>query len=396
MRPVNVRYAAIAAAGGTAFLDMYATQPLLPELRLAFGASESAVTLTVSAITYATAFAAPFIGPVADAIGRKRVIVTAILLLTLATFGAASAHGIGALVVWRVLQGLTMPGIFAVTLAYIAEEMPANETGRATAFYIGGNVLGGFLGRYIAALVGGTFGIARAFEVLGFLTLAGAIVVLFLLPRSRKFRGGANAGGALRAMGRFVRMPRLLATYAVGGSILFTLVASFTFATFYLAAAPFSLSTVALGNVFFVYLAGVIGTPLAGRLIDRFGNRATVLAAMSAAVLGISLTLVHALAMVVIGLAITSTCVFVSQAASQSYIGKIVSEQRSSAAALYLVAYYLCGGLGAQVPTPAWHAFGWPGIVAVVVCVQVLAGLVAFFGWRGSPHRVEPAINALG
>jgi predicted MFS family arabinose efflux permease len=392
MRIVNVRYLAIAAAGGTAFLDMYATQPLLPELRNTFHANESAVALTVSAITYATACAAPFIGPLADAIGRKRVILTAIAFLTLATLGAATAHSISELVVWRILQGLAMPGIFAVTLAYIAEELPAGEVGRATAAYIGGNVLGGFLGRYIAALVGGTFGIATAFAVLASLTLAGGIVVAFALPRSRKFRKGANAAGAIRAMGRFVRMPRLLATYAVGGSILFTLVAAFTFATFHLAAAPFSLSTVAIGNVFFVYLADVIGTPLAGRLIDRFGNRATVIAAMATAVCGISLTLVPSLVAIVVGLAITSTCVFVSQAASQSYIGKVVREQRSSAAALYLVAYYLCGGLGAQVPTPAWEAFGWPGVVAVVVAVQILAATTAWFGWRGEPRTIEPAV----
>lgn len=388
----DFRYLAIAASGGTAFLDMYATQPLLPELRTTFGASEAAVALTVSAITYATAAAAPFIGPLADAIGRKRVIVAAILFLTLATFGAGTAHSLPQLIAWRVLQGLAMPGIFAVTLAYIAEEIPGGAVGLATGFYIGGNVLGGFLGRYIGALVGGTHGIAAAFDVLAVLTLVGGFVVLAFLPRSTKFRRGASAAGALRAMGRFVRIPRLLATYAIGGSILFTLVAAFTFATFYLAAPPFSLSTVALGNVFFVYLAGVVGSPLAGLMIDRFGNRTTVLFAMATAVCGMALTLVHALPAVIVGLAITSTCVFVSQASSQSYIGKIVREQRSSAAALYLVAYYVCGGLGAQLPGPAWLAYGWPGVVAVVIAVQVLAGTIAWFGWRGEPHHVEAAV----
>ena len=36
---------AVATAGASAFIDMYATQPLLPELRATFGASEAAVGL---------------------------------------------------------------------------------------------------------------------------------------------------------------------------------------------------------------------------------------------------------------------------------------------------------------------------------------------------------------
>ena len=73
-----------------------------------------------------------------------------------------------------------------------------------------------------------------------------------------------------------MRDPALLATYAVGGSVLFTLVAALTFVTYHLAAPPFGLGTVALGNVFFVYLIAVVATPLAGRVIDRVGHRAAL------------------------------------------------------------------------------------------------------------------------
>ena len=61
----------------------------------------------------------------------------------------------------------------------------------------------------------------------------------------------------------------LVATYAVGFCVLFTQVAMFTYVTFHLAAPPFSLSTVALGWLFVVYLVGAAVTPFAGRWIDR-------------------------------------------------------------------------------------------------------------------------------
>lgn len=383
------RYLAVAVAGGTAFVDMYATQPLLPALRVEFGTSEARVAATISSLTFAVALAAPFVGPLADAIGRKRVIVTAIFVLALVTFGASHAGTIGELILWRFLQGLAMPGIFATTLAYIAEEFPVDVAGRAVGSYIGGNVLGGFAGRYVSALVAAHAGWQSAFLALGALNVAGGLVVLTLLPPAQKFARRRSARGALVAIGGFLRDRTLLATYAVGASILFTLVAAFTFATFYLARPPFSLSTQALGNVFFVYLAGVVATPLSGRSIDRFGNRFTVLAALAMSALGIVATLLPGLPAVVAGLALMSTGVFVAQAASQGYVGKIASANRSTAAALYLTCYYLGGGLGAIAPAWVFTRAGWPGTVGLVVAVQAGAAFIAFFGWQG-PAAARP------
>jgi len=65
----------IVLAGFTAFLDLYATQPLLPLLMRVFNATHVAVSLTVTASTVAVALSAPVVGRLADMVGRKRVIV---------------------------------------------------------------------------------------------------------------------------------------------------------------------------------------------------------------------------------------------------------------------------------------------------------------------------------
>jgi len=386
---LDPRYLAVAACGGSAFLDMYATQPLLPSLRAEFHTGEAAVGATISALTFACALAAPFVGPLADALGRKRVIVSAILGLALVTFAAANATTLHALLVWRFVQGLFMPAVFAVTLAYIAEEFPAAVGGRAIGAYIAGNVLGGFLGRYVTAVVADRWDWHAAFIVLGVLNLAGGAIVWIWLPRARRFVRQSSARAALHAVGRFVRDPVLLATYLVGASVLFTLVAAFTFATYHLAAPPFSLGTLALGNVFFVYLAGVVVTPVAGRLIDRFGHRRAVLMAIGVSTAGVLVTLIPSVAAIVAGLGIMSTGVFAAQAASQGYIGVVARDHRSTAAALYITVYYLGGGLGAVLPAGLWNAGGWPATVALIVVVQACAAAVAALLWtaRGADTR---------
>jgi YNFM family putative membrane transporter len=363
---------------------MYATQPLLPGLRVDFHATEATVASTISALTFAVALAAPFVGPLADAIGRKRVIVTAIFALALVTFGASHAHGIGELIAWRFAQGLVMPGIFATTLAYIAEEFPAESAGGGVAAYIGGNVFGGWAGRYLSALVAAHGTWQAAFVALGVLNVVGGLIVLALLPSSRRFVRRASASQAVSAIRGFLTDSHMLATYGIGACILFTLVAAFTFATFYLAGPPFSLDTTQLGNVFCVYLAGAIATPLSGRLIDRYGSRFTILLALGVSAAGIVATLVGALVPIVAGLAVMSTGVFVAQAASQGYIGRIAGANRSTAAAFYLTFYYAGGGLGAILPAWTWLHGGWSATVALIAGVQMLAATLAFIGWRGA------------
>src|SRR6266850_4552346 len=117
----------VVLAGATAFLDLYATQPLLPLLARTFRASTFDVGLTITAPTVAVAISAPFIGRLADTLGLRRVIVGSAFLLAAATALAATATTLTQLILWRFVLGAMTPGIFAGTIAYIHEEWPAER-----------------------------------------------------------------------------------------------------------------------------------------------------------------------------------------------------------------------------------------------------------------------------
>ena len=68
-------------AGFTAFLSLYAVQPLLPLFERIFGADHFTSSLTVTATTIGVAVSAPFVGRLADLVGKRRVIVSAAFLL---------------------------------------------------------------------------------------------------------------------------------------------------------------------------------------------------------------------------------------------------------------------------------------------------------------------------
>ena len=375
-------------AGFCAFLDLYATQPLLPMLVRVFHATEVMVSLTVTVATVGVALAAPFAGSISDRAGRKSTIVWSSAALGVFTVLAAWSPGLNALLFWRFLQGVFTPGIFAVTIAYIHDEWHGSESGQATAAYVSGTVVGGFSGRFISGFIATHLDWRWVFVALGVLNLAGALAMWRWLPRERSRPRAVGAAG-FAAVGEHLRNPKLLATYAVGFCVLFSMTSVFTYITFYLAAAPFHLLPASLGSLFFVYLIGAAITPVSGRWIDRFGQRLALATAIGAGVAGVLLTLVQNLGAVVVGLAICCTGVFIAQASASSYIGVATKHKRALAVGLYATFYYAGGSAGAAVPGFVWRAGGWPACVALIAAVQVLTVALALMLW--SDAHVAPA-----
>ena len=381
----TTRTAAVVFAGFCAFVTLFAPQPLLPMLAKEFRVSAAAISLVVTMSTLAVAFSAPFAGSVADRFGRKRVIVPAAFLLAMPTLLTATATSFGQLLFWRFLQGIFTPGIFAVVIAYINEEWEAGA-GAATAAYVTGTVLGGFSGRAVAALVASHASWRWAFLALGTMNVLGAIAIRAWLPAGRHFRRARTSASVGGAMLRHLRNPRLVATYAVGFCVMFSLLGTFTYVNFYLAAPPFGLSTTALGLLFVVYLVGAAITPVAGRAIDRLGHRFALVAAFAGGAAGICLTLVHSLPVVMVGLTLTCTGVFIANSAGSSYVGSAATESRAAAVGLYVTFYYLGGSAGSAVPGFFWARSGWPACVALIVGVQVLTIALALGFWKPLPR----------
>src|SRR5881227_1196027 len=111
---IDPRKIAIAAAGFCTFLTLYSPQALLPALSREFGVGAAEISAIMTASTLAIALTAPFTGALADVLGRKRVVATAMFAVIVPTAGAALAADVPALIAWRFLQGLLLPPIFAV------------------------------------------------------------------------------------------------------------------------------------------------------------------------------------------------------------------------------------------------------------------------------------------
>jgi YNFM family putative membrane transporter len=361
-----------AAAGFGAFVNMWCTQPILPVLAASLHAPLAATNNTVTAPLVATAIIAPFSGALSDRFGRKIFISGAAFLLVLPTLLCTMANSLDMLTLCRFAQGLLLPFIFTVTIAYIADEFPGPTATRLAGIYMSGTIAGGFSGRLASGLVTEFFGWRASFFAVGLISLTVALLVLFLLPREKQFSPVPGWGQTLRSFPNHLSNPKLLSNYVIGFGVLFSLVSVFTFLNSRLAAAPYALGPAALGGIFTVYLGGMAISPIAGRVAAIRGRRPVMVTAFIATCAGLALTLLAPLAFIILGVLLCCCGIFAQQTIATGYTGIAARTAKSTAAGLYVTSYYIGGSCGGILPAATWHAYGWDGCAGITLAVQII------------------------
>jgi MFS transporter, YNFM family, putative membrane transport protein len=380
----DVRALAIATAGFSAFVNLYSPQSLLPELAREFGVGAGGISALMTATTAAIALTAPFTGALADVAGRKRLITAAGFALVVPTLMMMFAESVPQLVALRFVQGLLLPPIFTVAVAYVGDEWPPAEVPRVAGLFISGSSVGGFCGRFVTGAVADLFGWRASFAAVALLTLLGALIVTLALPRERSFVRSGGLLASARQMLAHLRNPRLLAIYAVGFGVLFNFIATFTYVSFHLAVAPYFFTPTMLGALFATYLSGSFIVPWVGRAILLFGRRRFILGVIAVWICGALLLLAPPVWVIIVGLTVCATCGMLCQAVSTSYVITTATEGRSSAAGLYASSFYIGGSAGAFLMGLVWHAAGWGGCVAAIIAIQAAMGVVVALAWERS------------
>jgi MFS transporter, YNFM family, putative membrane transport protein len=371
----------VAVAGFAAFVNLYSPQALLPELAREFHVGAGGISSLMTASTAAVAISAPFTGALADVVGRKRLICAAIFAIAVPTVIMTFTASVPEMASWRFVQGLLLPPIFTVTVAYIGDEWPPSDVARIAGLYVSGASIGGFSGRFIPGILADLIGWRAAIQVVALLTLVAAVIVTLTLTRERKF---VRSGGLLLSlwqMIRHLRDPRLLATYAIGFGVLFNFIATFTYVSFHLAAPPYLFSPALLGMLFLTYLVSSPLMPWTGRAIAIFGRRPFVFGTIVVWILGALLLLAPPVTIILIGLTLCAVCGMACQTISTGYVTMTAKEGRSSAVGLYASVFYIGGSAGAFLTGLAWNTAGWTGCVALIVAMQLIMAVIVALCW---------------
>ena len=308
------------------FIDGFDTQAIgyvAPALARDWNLPRGAFGPVFSAGLFGLMIGALVFGPIADRIGRKKIIVLSTLTFGIGTLATIFAEDVYGLIALRFLTGLGLGGAMPNAVALTSEFSPHRR--RATmvmAMFVGFSV-GAALGGLLAAALIPAFGWRSIFLVGGVVPLIYAPVLWKLLPESIRFlalTGKDNArvakllaqispSGAFDPNTRFgVHEPQLsglpvahlFAEKRALTTILFWIVFFMSLLDLYLLSnwLPTVLNdlgasvSVAAAVGAMLQVGGVVGTFILGKFIDRFSFRALAItylcASLAVAAIGFS------------------------------------------------------------------------------------------------------------
>jgi len=135
-----------------------ATDPVVADIALDFGTTAAQVALLGTAYTLPFALVQPILGPIADSVGKRRVVTICIGLLAGMLVLSAVAASLGWLMAFRALSGAAAGGMMPLTLAIMADAVPLKDRqvalSRMLVFGISGQIAGGAIAGPVAAVFG--------------------------------------------------------------------------------------------------------------------------------------------------------------------------------------------------------------------------------------------------
>ncbi|MDX8481921.1 MFS transporter [Mesorhizobium sp. VK24D] len=372
------RFGIIAVIAFLTLVDLFATQAILPALVTRFGVSRATMGFAVNASTFGMALAGVAVALFGQGLDRRNGIWMSLVALAVPTTLLSQTDSIVIFALLRVVQGLCMSTAFTLTMAYLAEHFSSRQATGALAAYVTGNVASNFFGRLMSAAVADTFGISTNFLTFAALNLIGAALVWATLQKtSGMMRASANGGHPRSAWKGPLMSSELRACFGIGFLILFVFIGTFTYVNFQLVAPPLSLTQMALGAVYFVFLPSMLTTPLAGRVASALGPRAGVGATLGLASVGLLLLLAPSLPIFLAGMALVAIGTFLAQAIATGHVSRTASRDRAAASGIYLASYYAGGLAGSFVIGQVYDRIGWTACVAALIAVLAVAITVA-------------------
>ncbi|QQR35479.1 MFS transporter [Devosia oryziradicis] len=362
------------------FASLYSVQPLLPIFANEFSLDAGAASLALSATTATLAVSLLFASWVADRLGRRTLMVWAILLTAALGLLLPFAPNWWSLIAIRTVMGLTLSGLPAVAMVYIAEEMEPDALGFSMGLYIGGTAIGGMAGRLLSGVFADWFGWRPALVALGIAVAIAALAVVLLLPRPQN---STRTRIGLRDLAHLIRVqfndPGLPWLFASAFLLMGSFVTLYNYAGFRLAEPPFELSHAAIATIFVVYLLGSASSAWAGGLAQRLGRRKVYWGFVVVMAAGVFLTLIPFTPAIIAGLAIATAGYFAAHGIASAWVARRAQIGRAQASAIYLFAYYLGSSALGTLGGYAWVMWGWNGVMMVSGGAALAAMLVA---WR--------------
>ena len=320
---------------------------------------------------------------------RRKLLLALIAVFALAHFAVIVADTFERLFAARVAVALTHSIFWSIMTPLAARMAPRGKRAVGLAAVMGGTIVATVLGVPIGTQLGHMFGWQEAFFIIGIAAALVFALIWLVLPECV-----STHAGSLKSLPVILKRPALIQLYCLTAV---TVLGQYT-AYSYISPILQSVGGFADGDVvttLFVFgIAGIIGTVLSSKLVDRYPSGALVapLIALSACLFLIIPTCHHfgvLMGVVVIwGAAMTAVCM-----AFQTMLLNAAPDAADIAASLYSGIFNIGIGGGAFLGSRILSASGYEPIVWTGASIVALSALSTLFVWwrTGSAALKGPA-----
>ncbi|MCC3214349.1 MFS transporter [Chryseobacterium sp. X308] len=367
-------------SGLSVFAQLYLFQPMLPMAAEQFGVSVGDTSLLVSSSTIGMALGLLFFAFKADSYSRKSLMVFSLISSASLTVISTWIPNLTLLIAVGVLKGFVVSGVSAVALAYLTEEVDALAVPAAISMYLSGNTIGGMSGRIMATLFAGEFGWRNAVLLIGIESFILGAVFWKLFPESKFFNPQkTDYHLKVKQMKFFLTNPYMLRLYCTAALLMGVFVSVYNYLTFRLEAKPFSLSHFIIAFIFLMYIFGVFGTMIVGRLSRRFPMNSILKASILCMLTGAALLLSENIYILIFGLGLFTLSFFAAHTMASQMTALYARRGKSSATSIYWLFYYFGSSILGSGTGYLLHAYSWNVFIAVLMISVITALLLTTF-----------------
>lgn len=366
--------------------SVYMTQPIFPEIAAGLGveAPDARLVFTVTSLAYALAF---FVfGPLSDRYPARVVAAWGCLAQAAVTALAATCRDFNGFLALSAVIGVVAAAIPASMYALIGRWAPRDHLAAAMGMVIAASVVGVILGRSLTGIVADALGWRATF-----LGMAGLYLVLLpllaLLPRCALDPSDRPSLAKVygNALSLLTRAP-VLRLLALGFLLFVGYLGVLSILTYRLKEAPFYYDAATIGWISLLGLSAVLGAPLAGSLLPRFGARRMLSAGLGLVLAALALLAVAQPLPLIVGIVMMFLGVFACQPVMFTLLARTVpAEARGTSSSLYFLVCLGSGGIATAALGPLWRTGGWLPVVAAGAAAVLMALGLARAATRPAP-----------
>jgi AAHS family 4-hydroxybenzoate transporter-like MFS transporter len=422
------------------FLDGFDTTAIgyvAPALAKEWNIGKAALGAVGSAGLVGLMIGALLFGPLADRIGRKKIIICSTLAFGIGTLITSFVNDVNTLLAIRFLTGLGLGGAMPNTIALTSEFSPHRRRATMVMVMFVGFSIGAALGGFLAAALIPQFGWRSVFVVGGAAPIVLAPILAFKLPESVRFL--ALTGRADARVAELLALVNAKAIFAAGTRFIVDEPALKGIPVQHLFRGGRTLATLLLWVVFFMSLldiyflsnwlptvlndlgasisqaaiigsmlqvGGVVGTFALGSIIDRFSFRALALVYFIAVfAVGAIGQLGHSAVLVTVAIFVAGFCIVGGQIAANALAaGYYPTSVRATGVGWALgvgrvgsIVGPLIGGVLLSLKWSAGDVFVAAAMAALCAALAAFSlGRLAGLGGSGKGIRVsEPPLEAV-